>query len=194
MDAVLLDALNGAARAPIVAELARLASSPWSLLVVGLPVLALLARRRAWVAALALGLALGVSDLGASRVLKPAFDRERPCRARALAVVVAPCGPGRSFPSSHASNAAAFVAAVAPELGRFAPAVGLVALGVSASRIVLGAHYPSDVVGGWAWGIVAGLGARAVARRIGRALARARAARGRLRDPAPSPRPPRRPS
>lgn len=193
MDDALLDVLNGAARAPLVAELARLASSPWVLLVVGLPVLALLLRRRAGTAALALGLALGVSDLGASRVLKPAFDRERPCRARPLEVVAAPCGPGRSFPSSHASNAAAFVVSVGPELGRFAPAVGLVALSVSVSRVVLGAHYPSDVVGGWAWGIVAGLGARAAARRIGRAVSRARAAEG-LTDPAPSPRPPSRPS
>jgi undecaprenyl-diphosphatase len=192
VDDALLDVLNGAARAPLVAELARLASSPWILLVVGAPVLALLARRRAWTAALALGLALGVSDLGASRVLKPLFDRERPCRARPLEVVAAPCGPGRSFPSSHASNAAAFVASVAPDLGRFAPAVGLVALSVSASRVVLGAHYPSDVLGGWAWGLVAGLGARRAAQRLARAWAARR--RGALTDPAPSPRPPSRPS
>jgi len=68
-----------------------------------------------------------------------------------------------SFPSGHAAGAlvsyglAAVVIAVRwPHLGAIAWAAALVAtLFVSVSRIYLGAHYASDIVGGW---IVGGIG------------------------------------
>lgn len=63
------------------------------------------------------------------------------------------------FPSGHASNAAAFavltVAVLAPHLHRrgrvsLVVAVALFAAAVGLSRVVLGVHYPSDVLAGWA--------------------------------------------
>lgn len=62
-----------------------------------------------------------------------------------------------SFPSGHSASAAAFATGVlleAPVLG--APIAGL-AVAVAASRVVTGAHYPSDVAAGVTLGAAAGL-------------------------------------
>ena len=94
-------------------------------------------------------LTLSVKDL-AGRV-RPAFD---PAAARL----------GPSFPSGHSSTSAAFYAAAALILTRYArPArphlvIGLavsIAVAVAASRVLLDYHWLSDVVGGlalgWGW-------------------------------------------
>jgi diacylglycerol kinase family enzyme/membrane-associated phospholipid phosphatase len=62
-----------------------------------------------------------------------------------------------SFPSGHAASAAAFATGVALELPRLAVPVIVLAAAVSASRVVTGVHYPSDVLAGFAIG--AGVGA-----------------------------------
>ena len=58
-----------------------------------------------------------------------------------------------SFPSGHAASAAAFATAVTAEAPAFGLPLGVLAAGVAASRVVTGAHYPSDV------GVGAALGA-----------------------------------
>jgi undecaprenyl-diphosphatase len=71
---------------------------------------------------------------------------------------------GPSFPSGHSATAAALYAAVALVLARrrsprtrslLAGAAAAVAIGVAASRVLLGVHWLSDVVAGlafgWAW-------------------------------------------
>ena len=57
---------------------------------------------------------------------------------------------GASFPSGHATQAAAFWLALALALHTWWAAVAAVAvvLVVGASRVVLGVHYPGDVVAG----------------------------------------------
>ena len=73
-----------------------------------------------------------------------------------------PFMPGSaSFPSGHSANSmAVFVAvaliAVPPSWRRCALAVAVCAsILIGLSRIVLGVHWPSDVIGGWAWGLLA---------------------------------------
>lgn len=67
----------------------------------------------------------------------------------------------RSFPSGHAANATITGFAIAFLTTRHYPyratALGLAAafaLAVGIGRLVLGANWPSDVIGGWAFGIV----------------------------------------
>jgi undecaprenyl-diphosphatase len=70
------------------------------------------------------------------------------------------CPHSTSFPSGHALGAAAFWTAVAvlllPRLGRLVWVIAVaVPLLVGLSRVLLGVHYPSDVVAGllvgWSW-------------------------------------------
>ena len=129
-----------------------------SLFVIGV-VIGLWLWRRGWHWGLAAApvIALTLGGL-ASSVAKAAFDRPRPpVAAHATSVSTA------AFPSGHATDAAAFflaasfTIAITVTRSRWAQSV-LVATGsllaalVGLSRLVLGVHWLSDVVAGWALG------------------------------------------
>lgn len=112
------------------------------------------------VAATLLLVCILVTDQVNSSVLKEMFHRARPCHlvdgvasVEPLRLLV-PCGGGYSFPSSHAANnfGAAFL--LAYFYRRWSPAFYLFAAAVGFSRISVGVHYPSDVVGGALVGIL----------------------------------------
>ncbi len=58
-----------------------------------------------------------------------------------------------SFPSGHSASAAAFATGAVLEMPSLAVPVGCLAAAVIASRVVTGAHYPTDVLAGSALGI-----------------------------------------
>lgn len=107
-----------------------------------------------------LGLAIltvAITDPVSSQLLKPLFDRHRPCHpvffiqgGNFL------CGMkySLSFPSSHAMN----IFAQATLLSRFYPKKATIfycfALLIGISRIYVGVHYPSDIIGGAIFGII----------------------------------------
>lgn len=62
-----------------------------------------------------------------------------------------------SMPSSHTSAAGAMAAALAGLFPRLAPLVYALVAVVSVTRVVFGAHYPSDVVAGAALGLALGI-------------------------------------
>ena len=104
--------------------------------------------------------AVGLADSITSRLFKPFFGRPRPCHdGRLVGLLHLPdgCGGMFGFLSSHAANSVAlavFLAVVLPA-GRFnGLKIGVFAWAflLSYSRMYLGAHFPSDVLGGAAVG------------------------------------------
>lgn len=110
--------------------------------------------RRGLLILLGVSLSLLMSDGLSSSVLKPLFDRPRPCHhydwVRLLSTF---CPRSPSFTSSHAANifaSAFFLSFFFPRLRYPFLAVALL---VGFSRIYIGVHYPSDVLGGALLGI-----------------------------------------
>jgi undecaprenyl-diphosphatase len=125
--------------------------------------------RRPW-----LPLRVAVTTLIAEMVsglLKAAVERDRPPLADPQPEPLVGLPSTHSFPSGHAtvSFACATVLALAMPRLRW-PLYGLAAL-IAFSRVYVGVHYPLDVLGGAALGVVIGVAVRRSARVLRRAAA-----------------------
>lgn len=107
-------------------------------------------RRRRWLRAAA----IAPGAVGVNYLVKVAVRRRRPRLRRLPPLAGAPSE--LSFPSAHATSSLA----AATAMGRVSPAARLPLLGLAGAicitRPYLGMHYPSDVLGGAALGVVLG--------------------------------------
>jgi undecaprenyl-diphosphatase len=136
-------------------QLANLASTRTALAVTIVGALILLVTRH-WRGAIALALVYPVTQ-GAVQLVKVVVERPRP---EANATVAE--ASGFSFPSAHSATSVAVYATIAFILIRasrhghsrvaVASLAAAVVLAVGLSRVLLGAHYPTDVLAGWTFG------------------------------------------
>lgn len=160
-DIALFYAINGLAERSAIADgIMLIFARPHTLLVPGTLVFAYwlwVNRREALIVAVTLGWLIVLGDLVGAQV-KHVVERVRPCHVLAGVHQLAGCGGTFGFPSNHALNtaaAAAFGQVLYPATGWVSwPIVAVVGF----SRVYVGAHYATDVLGGWVLGGVLGAG------------------------------------
>jgi undecaprenyl-diphosphatase len=139
---------------------------PWYALLIWLLYSKLPWRRASWVIFAAV-MCFTAADAIGYRVIKPGFARLRPCYESALAPKLhlesRDCGGKYGFVSSHASNTAAAAMLVGFGLRGVGvrrwlwPLLAIWVLAVSASRVALGVHYPTDIFFGAVLGVLVSL-------------------------------------
>ncbi|NWF56329.1 MAG: phosphatase PAP2 family protein [Syntrophaceae bacterium] len=101
-----------------------------------------------------IGLTLAITDPFSSRFLKEWVGRIRPCQVLSGVRLLTDCNTSYSFPSSHAVNIFAAAYFLAQPFKKLAPILFGIAAIVGYSRIYIGIHYPLDVIGGAAIGLL----------------------------------------
>jgi membrane-associated phospholipid phosphatase len=120
--------------------------------------------RRGWLWCLGFLITFAIADFTSASLIKPFFDRIRPCNdPRFIDIVhlLVPCGSGKSFPSTHATNHFALGLFAALTLGKRHKIVWPLALFwailVAYAQVYVGVHFPLDVICGALLGSVIGI-------------------------------------
>jgi undecaprenyl-diphosphatase len=100
------------------------------------------------------GILLTLTDLFSSFGLKDWVGRVRPCHVLENVRLLTDCNNSYSFPSSHAVNIFAAAFFLSQPLKRLSPLFYGIAGVVAYSRVYIGIHYPLDVIGGAAIGLL----------------------------------------
>ena len=109
-----------------------------------------------WTSSLMLAVAM-VTAMSLTDVLKAAFNLPRPFQVPSLGIVARgeiPTNPG--FPSGHTTNAFTVATVIWSRYTAWRVPFVLLAIATAVSMIILGLHFPSDVIGGAFLGIFCG--------------------------------------
>ena len=118
--------------------------------------LLILGGRKGRITVLLLIFAVTFSDQISSFVIKPFVHRLRPCFALETARLLIDQPNSPSFPSSHAANMTSTAMILFVQYRKKSTVYLILAGLVIYSRIYVGVHYPSDVIGGIFVGLVCG--------------------------------------
>ena len=101
-----------------------------------------------------LGLTVTITDQSTNRLMKEFIGRIRPCAVLEHVRMLTDCNTSYSFPSAHAVNIFAGAFFMSQAFRRLAPVFYVIAAVVAYSRVYIGVHYPLDVIGGAAIGLL----------------------------------------
>lgn len=107
---------------------------------------------------------VSLTDMVSSHIFKEVFERLRPCQDpeffEHVRLLLKKCSGSYSFTSSHAANhfgmATFFYFTARQVIGRWAMMAFLWAAAISYAQVYVGVHYPFDIIGGTALGLVFG--------------------------------------
>ena len=99
-------------------------------------------------------LAVGLGDQISSGVMKPFFGQYRPCKELSDLVLRINCGGRLSFPSGHATGTMILALWFGYHYKKWLPYFLTFALIISFSRVYVGVHWTSDVLGGMLLGYI----------------------------------------
>jgi undecaprenyl-diphosphatase len=102
--------------------------------------------------------------------LKALFDRERPPLRYAEPDPLVRTPHDGSFPSGHAAASFAAATILSFAFPRLAPLLFVLAAAVAWSRVYVGVHYPLDILGGAALGVLVAIALRQLVRARQRSL------------------------
>lgn len=157
------DGLEDAAR--VVASSSELAFAAGVVLLLAAGVVL---RRRTFVVAGVLALVSAAIALGIGHLISVLIDRPRPFVAHRQIHLFLSHAADASFPSDHVTASSAIGVAIALTLGRRFAWILLVVLALAVSRVLLGLHYPSDVLVGAALGSATAIAICRLARSAGK--------------------------
>src|SRR3954452_13485457 len=134
-------------------------------LVAVLAIVGIVRRRRALVVASALAVVAAGTGLTVAAILSRVVARPRPFVSLPQIHLFLAHARDPGFPSDHATASFAIAAVLMLRFGRWALPVVAAAVALAVSRVLVGVHYPTDVLAGALLGIAAALVVCAVATR-----------------------------
>jgi membrane-associated phospholipid phosphatase len=148
------DLVSGNTLVPLIYGIATVGDLVWVPLVFWLDVFR--KDSNEWTSSLILAVAM-VTAMALTDLLKAAFDLPRPFQVPSLGMTARgelPTNPG--FPSGHTTNAFTVATVIWSRYAAWRVPFVILAIATGVSMIILGLHFPSDVIGGVFLGIFCG--------------------------------------